>query len=189
MSIPLLLLSQTPIRTVIFITPLVFGAAHLHHFYEFRISHPHTPLTLAIARSLFQLAFTTIFGAYVTFIYLRTGSLLAVVLIHSFCNFMGLPRFWGRVQAPEVIMAPDTKYGFRLEREGNGNTGDGESDKKSDGVMTVEARRKLQVADGMLGMSWTIAYYILLVIGAVGWYKQLWALTESSNALAEFSGK
>lgn len=30
---------------------------------------------------------------------------------------------------------------------------------------------------------WSVAYYVLLVVGAVGWYKELWALTESGNAL------
>jgi membrane protease YdiL (CAAX protease family) len=37
----------------------------------------------ASMRSLFQFGYTTIFGWYATFVYLRTGSLLAVVVIHS----------------------------------------------------------------------------------------------------------
>lgn len=39
---------------------------------------------------------------------------------------------------------------------------------------------------GELGVSWTIAYYTLLVVGAVGFYRYFWVLTESSNGLLEF---
>lgn len=56
------------------------------------------PLFSAVARSVLQFSFTTLFGAYATFIFLRTGSLLAAVVVHAFCNAMGLPRFWGAVQ-------------------------------------------------------------------------------------------
>lgn len=77
---------------------MVFGVAHLHHFYEFRVTHPHIPLTAAIARSILQFSYTYLFGIYATFIFLRTGSLLAVILVHAFCNSMGLPRLWGLVE-------------------------------------------------------------------------------------------
>ena len=95
-AVPLLLSARMSVRKVIFLSPVIFGLAHIHHFYEFRISHPRTPLIAAVARSVFQLAYTSLFGAYATFLFLRTGSLLAVVLVHSFCNSMGLPRIWGR---------------------------------------------------------------------------------------------
>lgn len=113
-------------------------------------------------RTLFQLTYTTLFGAYATFLYLRTGSLLAVVLVHAFCNWMGLPRFWGRVEGEVALLG-----------------GEAES-KRDDGKATVE------VADGRLGIGWTVAYYVLLVAGAVGWYKGLWVLTSSPSALVPF---
>src|SRR5271156_3709561 len=106
-SVPLLLLARMSSTKIIFLTPVIFGLAHVHHFYEFRITHPHTPIIAAILRSVFQLAYTTLFGAYATFLYLRTGSLLTVVLVHAFCNWMGLPRFWGRVGAIESLVGPD----------------------------------------------------------------------------------
>jgi prenyl protein peptidase len=87
-----------PLTTIIFLTPVVFGLAHIHHFYEFRITHRQVPLSLAVLRSALQLTYTSLFGAYATFLFLRTGSLLAVVLVHTFCNVMGLPRLWGRLQ-------------------------------------------------------------------------------------------
>jgi prenyl protein peptidase len=152
-------------RTTIFLTPIIFGLAHVHHFYEFRITHPHTPLSAAIFRSVFQLGYTTLFGAYATFLYMRTGSLLAVTLVHTFCNWQGLPRFWGRLEGPETLLGPDTL---------------GEMSKRSD-----EGAR-IAVGGGKLPIIWTIAYYVLLVIGAVSWWKSLWLLTDSRQALAKF---
>ncbi|KAH7140552.1 hypothetical protein EDB81DRAFT_798161 [Dactylonectria macrodidyma] len=94
-AVPLLLQAGASLTGTVFLSPLVFGLAHLHHFYEFRITHPQTPLPVAIARSILQLSYTSLFGAYATFLIMRTGSLLAVILVHAFCNCMGLPRVWG----------------------------------------------------------------------------------------------
>lgn len=96
-SIPILLLSKTSSSRIILLTPLVFGIAHFHHLYEFSLTHPNAPLRNALLQSLLQLCYTTAFGAYATFIFLRTGSLLSVILVHAFCNWMGLPRLWGLV--------------------------------------------------------------------------------------------
>ena len=93
---------------------------------------------------------------------MRTGSLLAVIVLHAFCNWMGLPRFWGRLRAEETLIGPDI----------------GESKRVED--------KTPKASNGELGVVWTIAYYVLLVIGAVGWYKYLWSLTESESALTQF---
>lgn len=94
-AIPLLLMAGCSTWRIIFHSPLIFGLAHIHHFYEFRITSPRTPLSAAVARSVLQFAYTTIFGAYATFLFLRTGSLLVVIVAHALCNAMGLPRLWG----------------------------------------------------------------------------------------------
>ena len=91
-------MSGCSLNGVIFLSPMVFGLAHIHHFYEFRITHPETPLIAAITRSVLQLTYTTLFGAYATFLFLRTGSLLSVIAVHTLCNSMGLPRIWGFVE-------------------------------------------------------------------------------------------
>lgn len=72
-----------------------FGLAHIHHIYN------SPPIAV-----LFQLFYTSVFGAYSTFLFLRTGTscmtcsrsssvckghLLAPVLSHIFCNYMGFP--------------------------------------------------------------------------------------------------
>lgn len=155
-SVPLMLLARASIRENIFLSPVIFGLAHFHHFYEFRLTHPGVPFAAALARSVFQLGFTTLFGAYATFIYLRTGSLLAVCAVHAFCNAMGLPRLWGRVK--RVVPA-----------KGGG---------KHDDDYVVEEKGSLK---------WTVAYYVLLVAGAVGFYRNFWVWTESANALVPSS--
>lgn len=96
--IPLHILAKVSPGHIVFTTPLYFGIAHIHHFYEFRLTHPDISILVALLRPVFQFGYTTIFGWYASFIYLRTGSLWAAFLVHSFCNWNGLPRFWGRVE-------------------------------------------------------------------------------------------
>lgn len=165
---PLHLLAHVPPTRLIFLTPLYFGIAHIHHFYEYALTHPHTPLRPALARSLLQFAYTTLFGWYATFLFLRTASLPAVILAHSFCNWCGLPRLWGRVEAGVPIGPPD----------GRGKD-DGEG---------VGGRASVQVAGGRLGLRWTVAYYVVLFAGVGAFYRGFWGLTESSRAMAQFGG-
>lgn len=161
-SVPFLLLSGASTTTIVFLTPIIFGLAHVHHFYEFRISHPHTPIIQAVLRSLLQFTYTTLFGGYATFLFLRTGSLLSVILVHTFCNWIGFPRFWGKVSAGETVLGPDYGEG------GNG------SDKF------------IQGQSEFMDLVWTVSYYSLLVAGAVCWWKSLWSWTESESALIAF---
>ncbi len=37
-----------------------------------------------------------------------------------------------------------------------------------------------------LALTWTLLYYLLLGTGAYGFYRMLWILTESENALVDF---
>jgi prenyl protein peptidase len=82
---------------IIFITPLYFGLAHVHHIYE-RTRQAPGHLAEACLVSLVQFTYTTIFGWFASFIFMRTGSLLACIAVHSFCNVIGLPRVTGRVR-------------------------------------------------------------------------------------------
>lgn len=151
-SIPIILLSRmisTP--RLILQPPLIFGLAHLHHFYEFRIMYPHAPESAALMQSLLQLGYTTAFGAYATFLYVRSGSLLSVILVHAFCNWVGIPRFWGKVGEYYIAV---------------------------NGLVSTRSRSQVVV--------WTSVYYLILVMGAWGWWKLLWVLTCSSNRLVDF---
>ncbi|KAI9371694.1 hypothetical protein BJX61DRAFT_14552 [Aspergillus egyptiacus] len=161
--VPLHLLAKVDPGRLVFIAPLYFGIAHVHHLYEFRLTHPDTSILVAVFRSVFQFGYTTVFGWYATFVYLRTGSLLSVILIHAFCNWCGLPRLWGRVEAV-VPIGPTL------------NRGKEDSD------------RSLEYSYGQLSVGWSIAYYTLLVLGAFGFYCCLWPLTDSLHGLADFTG-
>ncbi|XP_002062005.3 CAAX prenyl protease 2 [Drosophila willistoni] len=85
---PLILQSCSPLVAV-FITPLFFGVAHLHHIAE-RLSLG-VKLSTALLIGLFQFSYTTLFGFYSAFLFARTGHLIAPFLVHAFCNHMGLP--------------------------------------------------------------------------------------------------
>ncbi|KAI1826167.1 CaaX protease [Xylaria intraflava] len=155
-SVPLMLVARTSVTRTIFLSPVIFGLAHVHHFYEFRLTHPHEPIANAMMRSLFQLTYTSLFGAYATFLFLRTGSLLAIFAVHAFCNIMGLPRVWGRVE-PLSDLNGDAHH-----------DGDG---------------RKVDVMVPKASILWSVVYYLLLVGGAVGFWRNLGPLTASDNAL------
>ncbi|EER40422.1 CaaX prenyl proteinase Rce1 [Histoplasma capsulatum H143] len=160
--IPLHLLTDLSPTQIVLIAPLYFGIAHMHHFYEFRLTHPHTSFTASIARTVFQFGYTTIFGWYATFLYLRTGSLPAVILVHAFCNYCGLPRLWGRVEARESSIPIITRG-------------------KEDAVRGTNS-----TSHRSLNIGWTVAYYIILVVGALAFHSQLWRLTESPHELVSF---
>ncbi|KAI9316091.1 CAAX protease self-immunity-domain-containing protein [Dichotomocladium elegans] len=78
---------------IILVTPLYFGLAHLHHLQEnyYRLGGDRTALMRAAMTSLCQFIYTTLFGWYVTFVFMRHGNIWSPILCHSFCNLMGLP--------------------------------------------------------------------------------------------------
>jgi prenyl protein peptidase len=165
--IPIHLIAKISPSKIVFLTPLYFGIAHVHHFYEFTLTHPHTPLLPAILRTVFQFTYTTMFGWFAAFIYVRTGSLFSCIIIHSFCNWVGLPRFWGKVSrreeyplAPVVVRGKDDTDAAQAEGGG-----------------------------GKLGVQWTAAYYLLLLCGVYSFYRGFWPLTVSEGALADFSNR
>lgn len=160
--VPLHLLAHVSPGHIVWTAPLYFGVAHVHHFYEFRLTHPDTSVLAAVLRSVFQFGYTTVFGWYATFVFLRTGSLPAVILIHTFCNWCGLPRLWGRVEAA-VPMRPSL------------NRGKEDSD------------RSPEYSYNQLGIGWSVAYYTLLFAGAIGFFYTLWPLTQSPHSLADFT--
>ncbi len=41
----------------------------------------------------FQFAYTTLFGMYAAFLFIRTGHVAAPCVAHAFCNVMGFPDF------------------------------------------------------------------------------------------------
>ncbi|KAI9272090.1 hypothetical protein EDC94DRAFT_249321 [Helicostylum pulchrum] len=82
---------------LIFVSPLYFGLAHLHHAWDIynKMGRTRRALNNALFSSLFQFVYTTLFGWYASYLFLRLGNIMAPVLCHSFCNIMGLPDFSG----------------------------------------------------------------------------------------------
>ena len=75
----------------VFITPLFFGLAHLHHIIE-GYFHNDMPLDMLIGQHCFQFTYTYIFGCYSSYLFMRTGNLCASFVSHAFCNCMGFPN-------------------------------------------------------------------------------------------------
>jgi prenyl protein peptidase len=165
--IPLHLMAHIAPTRIVFVTPLYFGIAHIHHFYEFKLTHPEFPLLPSVLRTVFQFTYTSLFGFFAAFVFLRTGSVYAAIAAHCFCNWMGLPRFWGRVGVLEDDMPSEP-----------------EDTKKSDGASKATTSRPKK---NDLSTIWTVVYYSFLFIGAYGFKRNLWSLTEGSGALAEFA--
>lgn len=162
--IPLHLLAGVSATRITFLTPLYFGIAHIHHFYEFCLTHPGTPVVQGLLRSVFQLSYTTIFGWYASFIFLRTGNVYAACIIHTFCNYMGLPRLFGRVKLKR--QSKSTSFSARGKEDSN----------------LVRQDEHAQQPP----LHYTIIYYALLLTGIYGFSRCLFLLTEGSPALTSF---
>jgi prenyl protein peptidase len=89
--IPLLIPHLGFVKTVL-ITPLFFGMAHLHHIIEGYCLNQQSFKMLCI-QHLFQFTYTYIFGAYSSYLFIRTGSFFSSFFSHAFCNLMGFPNF------------------------------------------------------------------------------------------------
>jgi membrane protease YdiL (CAAX protease family) len=76
--------------SIIWISPMFFGFAHAHH--AFLRYNQGLPIFTVVLQTTFQFAYTTLFGIYCSYVYLRTKSVLAVCVGHAFCNVMGLPN-------------------------------------------------------------------------------------------------
>ncbi|KAI0693525.1 hypothetical protein C8T65DRAFT_64049 [Cerioporus squamosus] len=82
-------------KKMIFLSPLWFGIAHLHHAWDTynRYGRTGSALRIAAMQTVFQLAYTSLFGFHCAFLFLRTGSLVPPIVSHIFCNVMGFPQY------------------------------------------------------------------------------------------------
>ncbi|KAF8323097.1 hypothetical protein DL93DRAFT_2190181 [Clavulina sp. PMI_390] len=80
-------------NVMVFVSPLWFGVAHLHHAWETwnNLGRNNRAASTAIISALFQLGYTTLFGWFTAYLLTRTGSVYAACFSHIFCNIMGLP--------------------------------------------------------------------------------------------------
>jgi len=68
-----------------------YPIGHLHHMYENYRKQRRILQPLLIA--CFQFTYTTLFGIYAAFLFVRTGHIIAPCIAHSYCNFIGFPDF------------------------------------------------------------------------------------------------
>ncbi|KAL8152925.1 hypothetical protein V2J09_010685 [Rumex salicifolius] len=93
--IPLLLCGGFKPQNVIFLSPIFFSLAHLNHLWEL-YNQRNCSLSRASLAVGIQLMYTVVFGSYASFLYIRTGHLIAPLVAHIFCNFMGLPVLYSQ---------------------------------------------------------------------------------------------
>ena len=117
-------------------------------------------------------SYTSLFGFFEAFVYLRTGNFWSCFAAHAFCNIMSLPRVFGRVG--EGMGRAAVNHTHRNEQQGNVDVGD-----LADHLQAGTERQDL-------GTEWTVAYYILLCIGAICFKMLLFPLTDSDLALVAF---
>ncbi|KAK0504399.1 hypothetical protein EDD18DRAFT_499993 [Armillaria luteobubalina] len=86
-------LSGASVYRMIFLAPLWFGLAHVHHAWDVYNRYGRTTAALkrAIIAITFQMAYTTLFGFHCSYLFLRTGSIWPPITAHVFCNIMGVP--------------------------------------------------------------------------------------------------
>ncbi|KAJ2868970.1 CAAX prenyl protease [Coemansia erecta] len=92
--VPLWLAAGVSPVMCIFVSPVLFGLAHLHQGY--RLLSEGASLAQAAASTAVQLAYTTLFGWFAVAVFIRSHSVVAPVVAHVFCNFQGLPDL-GRI--------------------------------------------------------------------------------------------
>ena len=76
-------------QNLIYVCPIYFGFAHIHHFYEKIRSG--SSISTALIGSIVQFTYTYIFGVIAVILFLRTNVIYAPIVSHIFCNMQGLP--------------------------------------------------------------------------------------------------
>ncbi|KAH7927647.1 Abi-domain-containing protein [Leucogyrophana mollusca] len=96
---------------MIFLSPISFGAAHIHHAWDTynRYGRTRTAAQRAVIGTLFQFAYTSMFGFYCAYLFLRTGSIIPPIVSHVFCNVMGIPQ-----PGVEMSQTPNRKYAIAV---------------------------------------------------------------------------
>ncbi|KAL0229809.1 hypothetical protein PCE1_003373 [Barthelona sp. PCE] len=83
MPITLMTLSFNPMTACI-VSSFIFGLLHFHHLTDKRKPR---------AEIFGQVAFSSLFGCLVSIVRVKSGSVFACMLCHSFCNYLGFPPF------------------------------------------------------------------------------------------------
>jgi membrane protease YdiL (CAAX protease family) len=87
--IPIFVAAHIAPAAAVALSAVAFGGAHVHHAIEQRrLGHAWSSI---LASTALQLSYTSLFGVIAGIMLLRTGSAVGIILMHAFCNAMGLP--------------------------------------------------------------------------------------------------
>lgn len=82
---------STTFNSVIFLSPLFFGVAHVHHGFEMYSIGLYSTLNILFS-VLFQTVYTTAFGIFTNYVFVRTGgNLWCCIFLHAMANYLGFP--------------------------------------------------------------------------------------------------
>ncbi|KAL3754140.1 hypothetical protein ACJRO7_001398 [Eucalyptus globulus] len=97
--------------SILILGPILFSLAHLNHFMEIYMKQNRQLIKASMIIGL-QLGYTVVFGSYASFLFIRTGHLLAPLVAHIFCNFMGLPVLFSRRKGIATVAFVAGMMGF-----------------------------------------------------------------------------
>lgn len=101
-------------RLLIWQTPLFFGLAHAHHAYEL-LEQGILGWPTILLNTICQTAYTTLFGTFTNYVYLRSGgNLWSCIVIHAICNYMGFPESSRLHMHFTVVKKPENIHVRRL---------------------------------------------------------------------------
>ena len=104
--VPLLLPHLGPHWTI-FVCPLFFGVAHIHHMFDHLRSGSMT-VTQALFNVLLQTCYTSLFGMFSAHLFIRTGHVISAIVAHTLCNILGLPDIFDVPQHRHPILVGGT---------------------------------------------------------------------------------
>lgn len=85
-------------------SPLLFGLAHIHHGMQLHYIDKR-PFSNVLLIVFAQWAYTTVFGVYANYFYIRAQeNLWCAIIVHMVCNLIGFPSFDMREEYPRWYM-------------------------------------------------------------------------------------
>ncbi|PIA14749.1 Abi-domain-containing protein [Coemansia reversa NRRL 1564] len=92
--IPLWATAGLSTNICVFVSPVIFGVAHVHRAIS-QYAMGNQALLKILVSTTVQLTYTTVFGWIVAALFLRTRSIAGPIVAHVFCNIQGLPDIGG----------------------------------------------------------------------------------------------
>lgn len=88
----------------VLLCPVFFGIAHIHHLIDWYRINDNTSFQQACFSVILQICYTSVFGLFAGFLFVRTRHLVGLVLCHSLCNLMGLPPIYSALMHPKKYL-------------------------------------------------------------------------------------